>query len=245
MHTAELSAPVGQGAVNKWSDVVLVQQLLNQRGGLISQLPPLRTDGVAGPATISAIIEFQRCAVGLANPDGRIDPGGPTWQVLVNGQREPAWMKVARREIGTKALPGREKNSPRILEYLATFPYLKRVWGDKAHTYHLADVDETPWCASFVNWCLIRAGKPSGPSARAIDWMNYGQKLDEPRPGAITVVHHNPGKTTRGTTSSGNHVAFFVEQKGSRLTLLGGNQSHAVNKKTFTGWLIKAYRWPK
>jgi len=159
---------------------------------------------------------------------------------------EPAWMQIARREIGEKARPGYEKNSPRILQYIATFPYLKDIRADSAHTVRMSQVDETAWCACFVNWCLIQAHKASGPSAAAADWLKYGDRLDQPRPGAIAVVYHTPGKSTSGTTSSGNHVAFYAGGVGSSIILLGGNQGHAVSEKTFGGtWIVKGYRWPK
>jgi uncharacterized protein (TIGR02594 family) len=156
---------------------------------------------------------------------------------------EPDWMRIARQEIGVKAEPGYEKNSPKILRYLATFPYLRSVRVDDTHT--MADVDETPWCACFVNWCLLQAGKKGGPSARAKDWLNYGEALKKPRVGAITIVHHTPGKSTSGTTSSGNHVSFYIGGNASSITLLGGNQSHSVCEKTYTGWTVLGYRWPK
>jgi len=252
----QISASVGRNAVNRLADVLLVQKLLNQHIHSLIPLRPLREDGQIGPQTISAIVEFQKRVVLMGNPDGRVDPGGGTLRALLDAKTlaapkapgsttEPSWMQIARKEIGTKALPGHEKNSPKILEYLGTFPYLKKIWGDKEHTYHLGDVDETAWCACFVNWCLIKAGKAAGPSAAAIDWLKYGVSLEKPQIGAITVVHHTPGKSTSGTTSSGNHVAFYAGGDGAHIKLLGGNQGHAVNEKTFSGWTIKGYRWPK
>jgi len=157
---------------------------------------------------------------------------------------EPEWVRIARREAGEKREPGFDKNNPRILQYLATFPELKK---DKSGFKGLsaADVDETPWCACFVNWCLLKAGLRAGPSPTAKSWLSYGEKLEEPRLGAITILHHTPGKSTSGTTSSGNHVAFYLSGGESRITLLGGNQSHSVCEKTFKGWDILGYRWPE
>ena len=94
--------------------------------------------------------------------------------------------------------------------------------------------------------CSSDLGKSRGPSASAQDWLKYGDPLDDPRVGAITIVHHEPDKSTKSTTASGWHVAFYVGGKGNSLTLLGGNQSHAVKEKTYAGyWEVKGYRWPK
>lgn len=69
---------VGQGGVNRPEDATIVQRLLNQNG----YRPELRVDGVCGKQTVAAIRWFQERAVQLRNPDGRVDPGGRTWNAL-------------------------------------------------------------------------------------------------------------------------------------------------------------------
>lgn len=68
-----ISKSVGQGGINRKTDVLTIQKALNQipsnKGG---PLPKLKEDGLVGPKTIGAIIKFQRSNVGLAH-DGRID----------------------------------------------------------------------------------------------------------------------------------------------------------------------------
>src|SRR5919109_2855431 len=91
----------------------------------------------------------------------------------------------------------------------------------------MSEEDETAWCACFVNWCLIQPSKPPGPSARARDWLQYGQALDTPRAGAICVVYHRPNRSTSGVTPSGYHVAFWTGASANSITLRGGNQSTA------------------
>lgn len=73
-----LTAPVGHHCRNLADDVRRVQALLNAHGAA----PPLVVDGDCGAATVAAIRKFQQQVVGLANPDGRIDPGGRTWTAL-------------------------------------------------------------------------------------------------------------------------------------------------------------------
>ncbi|WP_224984859.1 TIGR02594 family protein [Geomonas agri] len=67
------------------------------------------------------------------------------------------WMGIARKEIGQKEVAGHRDN-PRILSYHAT-------------TTLKATDDETPWCSSFVNWCLKQAGVKGTDSAAATSWV--------------------------------------------------------------------------
>ncbi len=78
---ASISSSVGKGGKNAPDDVMAVQTLLNQNGA------SLETDGQVGPKTIAAITKFQQEAVGFA--DGRVDPGGQTWEALTGGKAAP------------------------------------------------------------------------------------------------------------------------------------------------------------
>lgn len=71
----EIKASVGKNGVNKVEDVKLVQELLQEQGA------SLVIDGDAGSGTIRAIKAFQ-AKLGTANPDGRIDVNGATWNAL-------------------------------------------------------------------------------------------------------------------------------------------------------------------
>ncbi len=84
-----IGASVGKDGVNELADVLVVQHLLN--GWLAAtgqELIP--TTGVCGPLTIDAIKAFQSRVLGAASPDGRIDPGGRTWQKLAAGTPTPS-----------------------------------------------------------------------------------------------------------------------------------------------------------
>ena len=72
-----ITASVGNGGRNDPEDVLTVQQLLNGKGASLSE------DGRIGPATVRAIADFQQRELGFA--DGRIDPGGKTWDALAGG----------------------------------------------------------------------------------------------------------------------------------------------------------------
>jgi hypothetical protein len=71
---------VGRGGKNTRNDVILVQSLLND-----FMQPPARLlaeDGIVGPKTAAAIVDFQKRVVKYRNPDGRVDPGRQTIRAL-------------------------------------------------------------------------------------------------------------------------------------------------------------------
>lgn len=220
--TSSISASVGKGGSNKLEDVKVVQALLNKHGfGLV-------VDGDCGNKTITAIAKFQQTKMGMGSPDGKIDPGGNTWKALSgtgtvtppqdNANNNPAptgplakpnWVSIAESEIGVKEVVGKQHN-PRVLEYHAT-------------TGKFSD-DETPWCASFVNWVMQKAGQGGTGSAVALSWKKYGKNLGKPAYGSIAVFSWGGGK---------GHVGFVVGKQGSNILVLGGNQSNAVNIAKF------------
>jgi hypothetical protein len=78
-----LGKSVGNGGFNREQDVLAVQDLLNLvppgQGGPTSFI---NVDGLAFGQTQDAIKKFQRVALRIAVPDGRVDPGGRTLRAL-------------------------------------------------------------------------------------------------------------------------------------------------------------------
>jgi len=76
-----IDGSVGTGGANKAENVRLVQRLLNdaraREGG-----QQLKVDGVAGPLTNAAILQYQRAHA--LEADGRVDRGGRTLKQLVD-----------------------------------------------------------------------------------------------------------------------------------------------------------------
>lgn len=70
-----LTASVGHGGTNNKQDIARVQSLLAAFG-----LDPGDSDGVLGPRTQQAIVDFQRQV--QTPTDGRIDPNGKAWRAL-------------------------------------------------------------------------------------------------------------------------------------------------------------------
>ncbi|MBL9058487.1 MAG: peptidoglycan-binding protein [Mangrovicoccus sp.] len=81
-----LGAAVGHRAANRKDDVRTVQILLNRRLGRAAAASGRRPDllaedGRLGPRTQAAILDLQR-SIGMAAPDGVVDPDGPTFRHL-------------------------------------------------------------------------------------------------------------------------------------------------------------------
>ena len=80
--TVTISASIGAGGINRAADVRAIQQALNDLPqGAGGPDPKLVVDGIAGPKTNAAILNFQRANIGVTQ-DSRIDPGGSTLRML-------------------------------------------------------------------------------------------------------------------------------------------------------------------
>jgi uncharacterized protein (TIGR02594 family) len=210
------------------ADIRRLQLLLNSA---LNPSPELVLDGVYGEETRSAVMRFQRLK-GLV-VDGVAGP--KTLAALDEPGGGPPWMAVAEAELGVheNASPG--EHNQRIIEYHDT-------------TTLKAREDEVPWCSSFVNWALQKAGYAGTRSAAAASWLKWGHDLGaEPRPGAVTVICKKSAGADAATGSfSGYHVAFYVSSTPTHVRLLGGNQSDSVKYSNFAlaAYEVKAYRWP-
>lgn len=151
---------------------------------------------------------------------------GPSIHAALAEGDGPKWYQIACREMatGVDEIPGPSQHNPRIVEY------------HEATTLKATD-DETPWCSSFVNWCMMKAGVPRTNSAAARSWLKWGQPLDQPRLGCV-VVFERPPQPTSG------HVAFFEALSGDRIRALGGNQGNQVNISAYRANQLLGYRWP-
>lgn len=131
-----------------------------------------------------------------------------------------SWLKIAEGEKGTKEITGLAHHTPRILEY-------------HAMTTLKAKQDEVPWCSSFVNWVMHKAGYAITKSAAAKSWAKWGKEVPM-QLGAIIVLKR----------TGGHHVGFYTGETKNGIYLLGGNQSNAVNVKLFNKSLFLASRMP-
>jgi uncharacterized protein (TIGR02594 family) len=235
----DLLAPLRLRPGQRGDAVVRLQRALNRALGAD---PPLREDGHFGSRTEAALRRFQAMA-GLPI-DGVADRF--TWQALrrrVSAERvqgslylraaDAPWMEVAAGEIGESEVRGRCRHNERIVEYQG------------ATTLRSLD-DETPWCSSFVNWCLQQVGIVGTRSALAASWLNWATGVPcDARTGAICVIYNERAVNT-GLSRTGNHVGFLVAATARRYLLLGGNQSDQVRVSSFPtlSWRLRGYRWP-
>ena len=158
-------------------------------------------------------------------PERQTKPGPSIHREAV-GDSPVTWFAIAMREMetGVDEVTGPEHN-PRIVEYHQS-------------TGLKATDDETPWCSSFVNWCMAQAGEERTDSAMARSWMKWGESIAEPRKGCVAVF-------SRGNLPTAGHVGFYVDEINSRILLLGGNQSNQININSYPKSSLLGYRWPK
>lgn len=131
---------------------------------------------------------------------------------------KPDWITTAESQTGVSEYKEKGKHNPAIIGYHATTGKFKD--------------DETPWCASFVNWCL---GSKGNGSASALSFKNWGKKVAKPAYGAIGVIDWGGGK---------GHVGFVVGKANGKILLLGGNQGDSVKVSSFAESLFVAFRMP-
>ena len=158
-------------------------------------------------------------------PAGPVSPS-PAVPVTPDGRPDdPLWLKIAfaEKERVVREVPGAEHN-PRILAYHAT-------------TGLGATDDETPWCSSFVNYCIEESGLQGTDSAAARSWEQWGREIASPVRGAIAVF-------SRGSNPAHGHVGFFVGMTGGRISVLGGNQGDAVSIRPYDAARLICYRLP-
>ena len=135
-----------------------------------------------------------------------------------------SWYEIAKQEVGTAEIVGPQHN-PRVLRYF------------KLAGHGSILNDETAWCSAFACYCVEMAGIQSPKTLWARSWMNWGAPVAEPYIGCIAVF-------TRG---DGGHVGFFAgwSQDGTKVLVLGGNQSNKVNYQYYPVDRLLGFREPQ
>lgn len=155
-------------------------------------------------------------------PAARPGPSKPA-PTLTGSKREPAWLTLARAELGVKEGAG-AANNPRVLAYYA----------DAGHAE--VDHDDVAWCAAFVGAMLHRAGLPTSGSLAARSYLTWGKGISKPYPGCVAVFKR--GKGWQG------HVCFFLRVVGEWIEVIGGNQGDSVSVTRMKASDLLGYREP-
>lgn len=137
----------------------------------------------------------------------------------------PAWLVAASKDVGLKEIVG-SRHEPRVVEFFAEagHPYVKD--------------DETAWCAAFVGAKLAEVGVQGTGKLNARSYLDWGVPLAKPAPGCIVVFK-------RGSSSWQGHVGFFLEDRGAKILVRGGNQSNSVSDAEYAKSSLLGYRWPE
>lgn len=138
--------------------------------------------------------------------------------------QQPVWLERAWAEFGVREAGG-VANNARVQAYFR----------DAGHA-SVKD-DAVAWCAAFACAVLERSNVQSPKSLRARAFLDWGEAIDTPRPGAIAVLR-------RGRSAATGHVGFVVGVAGATLYLLGGNQSDGVTVAAFDKKVLLGLRWP-
>jgi uncharacterized protein (TIGR02594 family) len=172
----------------------------------------LTPTGVVGPLTVAAL-------------NGAGPAGSPSASPILSAPPLP-WYEEANRHLGLRETAGAGTSSA----IAAWLKRLKASWAD----------DETPWCGTFVGWCIASTlpgeALPANPFA-ARNWLKFGIPC-KPRRGAI-LVFSRPGQAWSG------HVGFYAAEDREAFHVLGGNQSDAVTITRIRRDRILGARWPR
>lgn len=132
-------------------------------------------------------------------------------------------LEIALGQFGNSGIYG-AKNEEEILKYYHEIGF---EWVDN---------DDVSWCAGFLNWCLLKAGKPFFKSLHARDFLEYGTETKEPQMGDIVILWRIAKDSQWG------HAGIFIRETKNTIYILGGNQSNSVNIQPFPKTQVLGYR---
>lgn len=126
---------------------------------------------------------------------------------------------IAQRFAGVSEVDGSTSN-PHILAMLR----LDNTWPEGDHV---------PWCSAFMNYVAWILRLPRSKSLRARSWLLIGRPvaLEHAEIGFDVVILKRGKGNQPGPEiiEAPGHVGFFAGIEGSKVLILGGNQSDTVN----------------
>lgn len=189
-------------------------------------------DGRPGPKMDEAISEFKR-ASGLiprpfVGPLTLREMGIESWRV---DEMPAPWMNNMSRYIGLHEV----KNYKKLYQWL------------RSDGQTLGDPRKFPWCGDAVHTALSLSlvmepfpGKVGRNPYLARNWLDFGERTEQPFYGAVCVFWRGKRNGTSG------HVGFVagIDTKRNRILVRGGNQSNRVSDAWLSCDRLLGYRLP-
>jgi CHAP domain len=223
---------------------------------IVSPLPPLPAD-LAEKGSLSPAPYVETELVGTGRPT--VDEINKAYDLLINAPVGGAPIDVAQYflAVGTGA-------------YGQEYRQFAREWPERANplifhffssTQTKPEGDVTPWCAAFLNWCLLRAhasspdeigqvpnfyiqkGKPfSGENLKRYSTNNASSgsfrcwnETSSPKRGDIVVLKDAGTDSLTPLCRGSGHVTFFIKvPTPGWVQALGGNQSERGSNGAIT-----------
>lgn len=204
-------------------DVRWLQSALNRLGFRTPNGRPLVVDGIKGPNTDYAVVQFKK-SVGL-----RARPYvGPITMAALRKDPTATSSEIPWLTEGLAVLGLHEgRNTARLMG-----------WFDRSVSW--IDPREIPWCGAFVATVMRKwdedTALPKNPLG-AKNWSKFGEKCD-PALGAILTFHRGSPSNWQG------HVGFYLGESDKAYYILGGNQRNAVTKTWISKNRFHSSRWP-
>lgn len=134
-------------------------------------------------------------------------------------------IEVATSQLGISEVKG-ELDNPVIVNY--------------ARETGITDIsdDETPWCSTFVSWCVKQTGLSYSRKPNARSWMAFGKSTDKPEPGDVVMFWRGSPEWWKG------HVGFYMGHSVDlqRVYCLGGNQGNMVSISVYKASTVLGFR---
>lgn len=145
-----------------------------------------------------------------------------------NGKTSDKWMDIAKGQLKAGISEADAKDQDNIRKYHNT-------------TNAKGAGSGTPWCSSFTNWVMEKAGYKGTDSAAAASWKTWGKHVDlkNAREGDIVVFDKDKNN------GFANHVGFIksIDLKSGKIEVIGGNQGpDGQGKVSVSTYYIKD--WP-
>lgn len=188
-----------------------------------------KIDGIRGPRTDAAIIEFQKSVGYLAKTFGGTSTyfGPKSYAALMEkvpaASNEPPWLMEARKILNLHE--GRDKAA-------------LRKWFDQK--FSTLDPAVVAWCGAFVGTCILRWKSDEEVPANMLgarNWQSFGIYV-KPQLGSVLSFWRGTKEGWQG------HVGFYVGEDADTYHVLGGNQSNAVTIARLTKNRLLSSRWP-